>query len=146
MESSDKDQENRQDIGQEEAQSIDTTTKRKHSGLGIASFIMAIVSILGLIGCFATMAFLLGDTMIDPSAINPEEGLPENLGGIAAASLGMFATVFISFVGLILGIVGLFQKERAKLFPILGTVFNALYTGFFVILLAIGAAIGLSGV
>ncbi|WP_274364931.1 hypothetical protein [Paenibacillus thermotolerans] len=139
------DNQDRQELTQE-TPSAETPMKKKHSGLGIASFIMAIVSILGLIGCFTAMAVMLGDTLTAPSAINPEEGLPENIGGLAAASLGMFASVFISFVGAILGIIGLFQKDRAKLFAILGTVFNALITGFFVILLAIGAAIGLSAV
>lgn len=139
------DNQNRQDLLQETPDG-DTPPKRKHSGLGIASFIMAIVSVLGLIGCFSAMAVLLGDMITDPAAINPEEALPANIGGLAAASLGLFASVFISFVGAILGIIGLFQKDRAKLFAILGTVFNALITGFFVILLAIGAAAGLTGV
>lgn len=136
---------NQQDIWQEPPND-NGPHKKRHSGLGIASFIMAIVSVLGLIGCFVAMAAMLGDAITDPAMINPEQALPDNIGGIAAASLGMFAFVIISFVGAILGIIALFQKDRAKLFAILGTVFNALISGFFVILLAMGAAIGLSGV
>ncbi|WP_199615662.1 hypothetical protein [Paenibacillus alkalitolerans] len=118
---------------------------KKHSGIGIASFIISIVSIVGLVACMVAIAAMFGGVMTDPAALNPDAPLPGNLGAIAAAGFGMFIFVILSFVGAILGIVGLFQKDRAKLFSILGTVFNSLIVGVFAVLFVIGLIAGLTG-
>lgn len=116
--------------------------KKKHSGIGIASFVISIVAVLGLIGCMVAVAAFAGNMIADPNALNPEEAMGGDFAAIAAASLGMFVFVILAFVGAILGIVGLFQKDRAKLFAILGTVFNGLIVGVFAALFVIGIIIG----
>jgi hypothetical protein len=115
-----------------------TVPQKKHSGLGIASFILALVAIIGIIGSVITMVVSVGSAISDPAAINPENPSFAALGPAIAASFGMIISVVLSFVGAILGIVALFQKERAKLFSILGTVFNSLIVFGLIALFLIG--------
>ena len=56
--------------------------------------------------------------------------------------LGVFAIIGLSFVGSGLGIAGLFQPNRNRLFSILGLIFNALIIFGLVGLIAIGLAVG----
>lgn len=102
--------------------------ERKHSTIGIISFIVAVVSIIGLIvsavSAGSAAASLAGDPALE-SAL--ETGaLPEGAGGVIAAAAFMFLFVLTALIGAVLGLVGLFQKNRLKLFSILGLVFNSL--------------------
>ena len=90
--------------------------QRKLSGLGLASTILAGLSAL------AEFALIAG------------AGLVENLTGgvnadqVAVAILGLLiiAIALLALLGLILGLCGLFQKDRKRLFPIIGTALSAL--------------------
>ncbi len=117
----------------------------RQSGLGIASFVIGLISIVVMIiGFVATVAalreFISPDGTIDPATIDPMEvGTSMIIGGLAI--LGSLA---ISFVGLILGIIGIVQKNRRKVFGIIGVVLNGLllvgFLGLFVIGLLLGAS------
>jgi hypothetical protein len=88
----------------------------KHSGLGIASFIIAILS--GIFDfVFFVIVGLIGAN--DPSI---DETSPVAM----VVGLILFAAVGFTFIGLGLGIVGVVLPNRNKLFPWLGLVFNAL--------------------
>lgn len=101
----------------------------KHSGLGIASFIIAILS-----GIFdfllVAVAGLLsaGDVLMDETSP-------------AAMIVGLFliASVGVTFIGLGLGIVGVALPNRNKLFAWLGLVFNALVLIGLVGIMCLGA-------
>jgi hypothetical protein len=57
----------------------------------------------------------------------------------------MFSAPVLSMVGLGLGIGGLFQKEKSRIFPVLGVIFGALLlcgSGSFVLLSLVGALTG----
>ncbi|MGG4048497.1 hypothetical protein [Paenibacillus favisporus] len=101
----------------------------KHSGPGIASFVMGLVSLLGYIisaaAAGAIMAPYLEEGMLDGPNSNA-------ILGLGVVGLLMIALVVINVVGTILGIVGTALKNRKKIFAIIGLIVNA------VIVLSIG--------
>ncbi|WP_145025319.1 hypothetical protein [Paenibacillus sp. Y412MC10] len=102
---------------------------QKHSGPGIASFVMGLVSLLGYIisaaAAGAIMAPYLEEGMLDGPNSNAVLGL-------GVVGLLMIALVVINVVGTILGIVGTAIRNRKKIFAIIGLIVNA------VIVLSIG--------
>ncbi len=106
--------------------------EQKHTGLGIASFIISILS-----------GILMFITVMTAGIIELS-----NPGGIAEAESAMVIGVFLllffasSLVAFGLGIGGLFQKERKKIFAILGTVFSAVTVIGVIFLFIIGSVSG----
>ncbi|MFB9327469.1 hypothetical protein ACFFSY_16185 [Paenibacillus aurantiacus] len=97
----------------------------KQSGLGIASFIIGVASIAGVIVSI----------IIITSYIMNDLGLNGNMIEIDAAELGpqlmlggllMLGSVLLALLGLILGIVGACMRNRRKAFAIVGIVLNGL--------------------
>jgi hypothetical protein len=90
--------------------------EQKHSGLGVASFVTSVVS-----GILMFLLIVIAGIM-DTSSPG---GMDEKSTG--ALVIGLFSFLFLgsSLVALGLGIGGLFQKDRKKIFSILGTVFSA---------------------
>lgn len=114
-----------------EARSIDRLRPR-HSGLGIASFIIGlIVLILDLI--LIAMAIVIGATA-RPIGRRGEESLIVVV-GVMACGGGVAA-----IVGFCLGIAGVCQTNRSKVFAILGLVFNGLIVLGVVFLWLVGMA------
>jgi hypothetical protein len=89
---------------------------KKHSGLGIASFITSIAS--------AMLIFLLL-VIVGIMETAAPGGIDENsaISVIVGALIILFAALVLVAFGL--GISGLVQKDRDKIFAILGTVFSA---------------------
>ncbi len=112
-------------------------TPVKHSGLGIASFVLAILGIILLIISF----ILTANAAANISASMTEEEFVASAPGIIIASFLVLLTIGFNLIGFILGIIGLFQKQRKKLFSILGVVLNSIGFVVFVIMLIIGAVI-----
>ncbi|HZG83628.1 DUF6142 family protein [Paenibacillus sp.] len=100
-----------------------------HSRAGIASFLLAAVSVVGLIAAFAFAASMAPLLAADPEA---------HLGRMLAAVGLMCLFVVTALVGGVLGIVGLFQKQRSRLFSILGLSINALLVAAVMALLLFG--------
>lgn len=90
--------------------------QQKHSGIGIASFI---VSLAPLILTFALLAILGAIETSSPGAMDEESTM------FVAISLFFLGLLVSGFVSLGLGIRGLAQKDRKKTFAILGTVFSS---------------------
>ena len=90
--------------------------EQKHSGLGIASFITSIVS-----GILIFLVIVIAGVM---EASTPG-GMDEESAGAVMVGLFLFAFLGAALVALGLGIGGLLQKERKKIFAILGTVFSS---------------------
>lgn len=115
--------------------------RKKHSGLGIASFSlfggMAILFVLFLVMFIMRIA---GEIDFTAEAVDAEElaARIEQIPELAIYPLVMLATLAGNLIGLILGIIGLIQKERKKVFAILGTVFNGLVLGFLGVIMLIG--------
>jgi len=89
---------------------------KKHSGIGIASFITSI-----LVGALMFLMFVVAGVMAatTPGGINPKSAATIVLG------LSIIALLLADFVALGLGIGDLCQRDRNKLFAVLGTVFSA---------------------
>jgi hypothetical protein len=96
----------------------------RHSGFGIASFLITLAA--GVL----EFVFL---ACIGVLAVNNPAGLNENSPEVAFLGLGLLGGFFMSILGLVLGIVGLAQRNRKKAFAAIGVVFGSL------ILLGIGA-------
>jgi hypothetical protein len=125
----------------------------KHSGLGIASFILALVAIVLIIVTVALGSTFINEIANDEAAqekwaqIDPEdqEAVMEMLqesgfASLIVAGLTLIGAFGIAFIGLILGIIGVFSKNRRKVFSVTGLVLNSLMVVAPIILFFIGIA------
>jgi len=120
---------------------------KKHSGLGIASFILALVALLTFILSFI---LILSSFSSIPDFATQEElqqSIIDSNGagfeGLVIGSLIIFLSIGIAFIGLVLGIIGACFKNRKKVFSIIGIVLNALITAgsFLMFLLGLAASV-----
>ena len=89
---------------------------QKHSGIGIASFILSIVVAIAMFFVFVFAAVMASRThgVLDPNSL------------IAIViGFGIVLCLVLDLVALGLGISGLLQKDRKKIFALLGTIFSA---------------------
>jgi len=118
-------------------------TQPRQSGIGIASFVLSLVCILGLV--IATVMFassIQHYISLDGTVLSPEE-IEEramNDGALIGGVLLFLGALGIGFVGLILGIIALALKGRRKVFAIIGTVLNGLVIAGLAALVIIGLA------
>lgn len=119
----------------------------KHSGLGIASFVISLVSLLliviGIIMATVFVAQISADEdfiasleemsnsfLNDPESYNSDFNVSDELASsfvvIIIAVIMMFGSVAISFIGLILGIIGVASRQRRKTFGIIGLILNGI--------------------
>lgn len=114
----------------------------KHSGLGIASFVISMCAVGALIAFFyliiSTMDTFIADFGIDLS-VNPDLAL-EILLDEARWLLAVVATLgvlifFAPLIGLVFGIIGLATKETKKGLSLTGTIINGLFVCLFLIIL-----------
>lgn len=125
----------------------DQPPMKKASGLGIASLIIGILGTIGLIAMVVIIGSAIADFMYMesyPITIEDIENNPQFM-QVAGAGLGVLGMLFLMFIGLILGIIGLFQKNRKKGFPIAGTIINGLFVVGFLFLMVMGFLSQLTG-
>jgi hypothetical protein len=125
-----------------------TPAREKHSKLGVTSLAIAALATVGIVALFVIAAVVgasaLGGTEpqnLDPRSIQNSPAFAE----FALVGLGLLACIILYCVGLVLGLVGIFQRRRKRLYAILGTVANGLAVLAIVSLLvlgAIGASVG----
>jgi len=103
---------------------------RKHSRMGITSFIIALAQgfLTLLVIIFAGILTMRG----------PQD---ENEAGFAVLGLFIIAGILAHLVGVGLGIAGMVQKSRKKVFSILGFVFNITVILFVILLMVIGVMV-----
>ncbi len=119
----------------------------KQSRLGIASFV---VSLLGALTYCLSQLIALGYGVSlgisNPSAAqNPYQAIDTTSPLMLLSTLMAFCGPGISLIGLVLGIVSVFQKTDKKTFGIIGIVISALLLLVFCVLTGIGTASLLSG-
>ena len=100
-----------------------------HSGLGIASFIIALV---GAAIFVCAMVFIVFHMAQMGGVVN--EQAPEAV----LSGLSMCGGLVLNIVGVVLGIAGLFQPNRKRLFAIMGLAFNGVIVLGVVALMLIG--------
>ncbi len=102
----------------------------KHSGLGIIAFSLSLVAALGMFG-LVVIAMLMRMARHAP----PEA---RHLGRMLW-TLFLVALVLLNLLALGLGIAGLMQPQRKKIFAVLGTVFAGLQVAIVLLLALISA-------
>ncbi|UCD57071.1 MAG: hypothetical protein JSV16_14850 [Candidatus Hydrogenedentota bacterium] len=103
----------------------------KHSGLGIASFIISLAA-----GTYEFVLVVVAGVLesITPGGMDEES--------LVAILLGLFVLggLAANLAGMALGIAGLVQNDRKKVYPTLGFVFNGAIILGLIALMAIGAS------
>ena len=113
---------------------IPLSEMQKQSKIGIASFVIGIVSML--IFCLAiVLAFGYGITI---GGTNPSIQSLQSSPTILALGLLLFLSPILGLVGVVLGFVAVFQKNHKRLLAVLGLVFNLLIILAFCVLLVFG--------
>ena len=87
----------------------------KHSGIGVASFIISLVMAVAAFGLITFAGVIEATT---PGGMEEESAVAIVIG------LSIFGCILVDLVALGLGIGGLIQKDRKKIFSILGTIFS----------------------
>jgi hypothetical protein len=105
----------------------------KHSGLGIASFAMSVLIGLGLFAMFVVAGVMEATT---------PGGIPDDSGAAIVVGLAIIGLFMLDVVAVVLGVVGLCQANRRKLFAALGLVFSLAIALSTAGLIAIGIAMG----
>lgn len=108
---------------------VDQAVPVRHRGMGIASFVIGIFSVVLVFGLLA-VAGVLAQT----GKATPETNIVLGLGIITAG--------IIDLVGIGLGFAGAIDRSSKKAFPALGLVLNVGIVALFSALVAIGTATG----
>ena len=127
-----------------------TSARSGQSRMGIASFVIAIVTTVLIVVLFVVIFNAAGRLLegADPQSVTPEDlqrNLEENpgpTGVLGIAGFGLAVTPLLYILGAALGIAGLVQKHRGRLFAVLGTISNALILLGLLILILFGALVG----
>jgi hypothetical protein len=104
---------------------------RQHSGLGVASFVTSIVA-----GILIFLLLAIAGVM---EASTPG-GISEDSASAMVVGLLLFVFLGVALVALGLGVGGLMQKERKKIFAVLGSIFSAATLICTVSIIAVGMA------
>ncbi|WP_025698068.1 hypothetical protein [Paenibacillus durus] len=104
----------------------------KHSGPGIASFVIAMVALAGYI-----VSFIVAGTLIAP--VLDETGVlkGETSGAFLFLGLAILALAALNVIGVVVGIIGLALRGRRKVFGIIGTIINGLILLLFLLLFTV---------
>ena len=103
------------------------------SGLGIASFIIAVVSVIITVGIFVSIFSEVNAARYEYGDYTP--GRATNFMMIGLAVIGV---MFVALVGMILGFIALTQPHRNRVWSVLGTILNGLIILGFITLMVIG--------
>lgn len=103
----------------------------KHSGPGIASFVIAMVTLV----CYA-IAFVYTGAKAAKFLGENNKLLPESAEIIMYLGISVLILVALNVIGTVTGIVGLTFRQRRKVFAVLGTIINAIFVLLFMLLLS----------
>lgn len=116
-----------------------------HSRMGVASFVIAILATVVLVALFVVGGFVAASAFenVDPQTLDPETVRDSPaFAGLALIGIGVFGCLILYVVGLGLGVAGLMQRTRKRLFSALGTALNGLVLAAVVALFALGWVLG----
>ena len=127
-----------------------TAERAGHSRMGVASFVIAVLTTVLLVVLFVLIFSAAGQLLgnADPQSVTPQDlqrNLEDNPGAtglLGVAGFGIAATPLLYLLGAALGIAGLVQKRRGRLFAALGAILNGLILLGLVVLILFGAALG----
>ncbi|SEO21649.1 hypothetical protein [Paenibacillus sp. OV219] len=130
-----------------ERSEITAVPVRTQSKLGIASFILGLISIIGfIVAILVITSFIMNHNFPDINTFkNRIEAQEEDLAEYAPVIMGGLMVILsgiVGIVGLILGIVGVASKNKRKAFSILGIILNAILPVGLIGLFFIGIILG----
>lgn len=105
--------------------------EKKHSGMGIASFVTSIVIGLSIMMCYFFIAF---KTVASGGSIDSHSSFA------IVTGLIILGLIMFDMIALGLGIAGVIQKDRKKIYAILGIIISAAMILSVVVLMFIGLA------
>ena len=91
--------------------------EKKHSGLGITSFVLSL-----LVGLLVFLILVVAGIM----ETRRPGGMPEDSPVTILVGLVIIGAMMLDLLAVVLGIVGLVQKDTKKVFAILGLIISAL--------------------
>ncbi|MDH6373914.1 hypothetical protein CA600_11950 [Paenibacillus sp. VTT E-133280] len=104
----------------------------QHSGPGIASFIISLVTIMGYAALFI---FII---MKASSMVNENSNLlAESSQSIMLLGMTVIILSALNVIGVVIGIIGLSIRKRRKVFGIIGTIINGVILLLFMLLITI---------
>ena len=106
-----------------------------HAGFGVASFILACISLVGMFAAFAAAGYLATSNL---------ELVPQSAGIMMAVGLAIIGFGLLLVISAVLAIVGLMQSNRKKVFAILALAISGLAIAAVVALMTIGIVVGQS--
>ncbi|MDR2100192.1 MAG: hypothetical protein LBP40_05140 [Campylobacteraceae bacterium] len=92
--------------------------EKKHSGFGIASFVMSVLAALLLVATFAVTAYWYWAYILGQAAASPSETM------LIIVGIAWILSLFVSSVSIILGIIGLLVKNKKRVFALVGLVIS----------------------
>ena len=107
--------------------------RQGQSKLGIASFLISILTAIGLF-----ISFIIAGVMES----NTYGGMDEESAGAIILGLFIFGFGFLDLLAIGLGIGGIFQKTRERITAIIGTIISSAVLIITVSLIGIGLALG----
>lgn len=117
----------------------------RHSRMGIASLVIAVLSIIAIVLFFVISVSVASSEIgndpqsFDPNSIDQDSPLATTF---ALLGLGLVGSMLLTVLGFGLGVAGLIQRRRKRLFAILGTVLNGLVILGVLALFVLGFALG----
>ncbi|WP_313636959.1 hypothetical protein [Paenibacillus sp.] len=104
----------------------------QHSGPGIASFIISLVTIMGYAALFI---FII---MKASSMVNENSNLlAESSQSIMLLGMSVIILSALNVIGVVIGIIGLSIRKRRKVFGVIGTIINGVIILLFMLLITI---------
>lgn len=117
----------------------------RHSRMGLASLVIAVLAIIAIVLFFVISVSVASSAVgndpqsFDPTSIDQNSPLASTF---ALLGLGLIGSVLLTVVGFGLGVAGLIQRRRKRLFAILGTILNGLVVLSVLTLFVLGFALG----
>lgn len=103
----------------------------KHSGPGIASFVIALFTIIGYAVSFMYVAVRASSFLNENNKLNADSAEMIMYLGLAVLILAA-----VNVIGSVIGIIGLTLRNRRKVFAVTGTIINAVILLVFMLLIA----------
>lgn len=103
----------------------------KHSGPGIASFVIAIVTLIGY-----AVSFVFVGMQASTILSNSNDVIADSSEAIMYLGLSVLILAAVNVIGAVVGIIGLTLRRRRKVFAIIGTIINGAVLLLFMLLIA----------
>ena len=117
-------------IAIEQEQAAASPVRRRHSGMGIASFVIGLISVLSIVGVLGLAVAM----NVANGGVAPDDTAPQ----VVMLGLLMILAGMICLVGLGLGIAAAMQKNRRRALGVIGICLNGPVALIFLLVIILG--------